>query len=53
MNQKGEEVIPFIYSSANSFHEGLAAVATGDYLNQKWSFIDKTGKTVLPFIFWF
>jgi len=41
------EVIPFIYESADAFSEGLAAVKKGG----KWGYIDQTGKEVIPFIY--
>ena len=37
-----------IYDGASYFSQGLAPVRTGDYQTGKWSYIDKTGKTVLP-----
>lgn len=42
-NQNGDIVIPARFHSAEDFHEGLAAVLVGG----KWSYIDKTGKTVI------
>lgn len=45
IDKKGNEVIPFIYSDAQAFSEGLAAVQTqyGEY----WKFIDKSGKNAM------
>jgi len=39
------------YISANSFHEGLAAVQTTEN-PQRWGFIDKEGRLVIPADFW-
>lgn len=49
LNNKGKTIIPFIYTSAEGFSEGLAAVGKNDYENSKHGFIDKFGKTVIPF----
>ena len=43
----GEPVISVKYSATSSFKDGIAAVL----LNNKWGFIDKRGKTVIPFEF--
>lgn len=51
LNNQGKIVIPFIYSKAKEFSEGLAAVGKGEYDNSKHGFIDKTGKTVIPFTY--
>ena len=40
-------VIPCIYSTANNFSEGLAAVK----LNNRWGFINKMGTQVIPCIY--
>lgn len=40
----GNEVIPFIFDSAENFSEGLAAVK----MNEKWGYIDLTGRVVIP-----
>jgi hypothetical protein len=40
-------VIPCIYDWLTGFSEGFAAVK----LNNKWGFIDKTGKAVIPCIY--
>ena len=45
IDKTGKTVIPFNYSYANSFSEGLAAVATAD---GKYGFIDKSNKMVIP-----
>ena len=42
INTKGEEVIPCQFDRANTFYEGMAAVAVGD----KYKFIDYYGKDV-------
>ena len=39
------QVIPFIYDDVDNFSEGLAVVKLGGM----WSFIDKTGREVVPF----
>ena len=44
-NAKGQIVIPFLYDSAFDFKEGVARVSK----NGKDEFIDKSGRTVLPF----
>lgn len=41
--EKGEYVIDPIFSGANDFSEGLAAVL----INKKWGYIDTTGKIVI------
>ncbi len=38
------------YNGAESFHNGLAAVSKGPFLEEKWGFIDHTGKLVIPLI---
>ena len=45
INKSGAEVIPFIYSGANGFVNGLAPVCKDD----KWGYIDTQGKVVIPF----
>ncbi len=45
INRKGQEVIPTIYNEGKSFSEGLVAVK----LDNKWGFIDSTGKLKIPF----
>ncbi len=58
-DEKGNVVLPAVYSAAEDFHDGLAAVKfrgekdakTGDYTHRdllKWAFINKLGETVLP-----
>lgn len=63
IDKDGKMVIPPIYYKAGEFREGIAAVqeveiyrerAYGDYYRTntrsgKWGFIDKSGKTVIPF----
>lgn len=51
LNNQGKTVIPFIYSKAEEFSEGLAAVGKGEYDSSKHGFIDKTGKTIIPFVY--
>jgi|GEM_PF-710785 len=46
-DKSGKIVIPFEYSMARNFTEGLAAVKK----DGKWGYIDKTGKVVIPFIY--
>lgn len=43
MDTEGNLAIPFQFSAAGPFSEGLAAVRVGN----KWGFIDKTGKIVI------
>jgi len=38
-------VIPLIFDKADSFFEGIAGVRK----NNKWGFIDRNGKVVVPF----
>lgn len=45
IDKKGNEVIPFEYSDAQPFSEGLAAVQTD--FDAYWKFIDKTGKVAM------
>jgi hypothetical protein len=40
----GEEITPFKYDGIGEFDNGLARVR----LNDKWGFVDKTGKEVTP-----
>ena len=45
-------VIPASYVNAHEFSEDLAAVALPDSVGDvKWGFIDKTGKTIIPFYY--
>lgn len=46
IDHSGNLVIPQIYSGANNFSEGLAAVRDNNGL---WGYIDKAGNTVIPF----
>ncbi len=39
------------YDDVWEFCEGFAAVARGEALNQKWGFIDETGREVVPCIY--
>ncbi|BFH67360.1 hypothetical protein J27TS7_16150 [Paenibacillus dendritiformis] len=48
IDQYGNEAIPLQYQEANYFSEGLAAVKG---CNDRWGFIDTTGRTVIPFEF--
>ncbi|MDP2365233.1 MAG: WG repeat-containing protein, partial [Ignavibacteria bacterium] len=43
-NDKGEQLINFIYDEAKSFENGLAQVR----LNNKWGVINKNGEVVIP-----
>lgn len=56
VNLKGEMVIPPKYVKASTyailkFSEGLAVVTTDTSINKKFGAIDKTGKTVIPFVY--
>lgn len=56
VNLKGEMVIAPKYVKGDSysslrFKEGLAIVTTDTGINKKYGAIDKTGKTVIPFIY--
>jgi len=42
------EVVPCKYNRVGNFSEGMAAVCIGKYPDEKWGFIDKTGKEVVP-----
>gem|GEM_PF-6391631 len=44
---KNKVIIPFIYSKANNFSQGLVSVKK----NGKWGFIDRTNKTIIPFVY--
>ena len=44
INNLGIERIPILYSHANDFSEGLAAVC----MHNKWGFINRTGNVVVP-----
>ncbi len=43
-NEKGEQVIDFIYDDCESFENGVARVK----LNNKWGVINKSGEVVIP-----
>ena len=45
IDKTGKVVIPIEFDWAESFSEGLAAVAK----NGKWGYIDKTGKVIIPY----
>jgi hypothetical protein len=49
INQKGEEVIPFIYRDAGFFSEGLANVVSCN--SDDSGYIDKKGNVIIPFIY--
>jgi hypothetical protein len=65
IDKNGKTVISPVYYDAGEFHEGLAAVQQvekyqqreySDYYSTytrggKWGFIDKSGKTVIPFLY--
>ena len=40
--------LPAEYTDVREFSEGLAAVCTGKFTQEKWGYIDKTGKNVIP-----
>lgn len=44
VSKNNRAVIPFIYDRAKSFQEGLAGVQK----NNRWGYIDKTGKVIIP-----
>ena len=44
LNEEGKESVPFIYSQAHNYSEGLAAVANE---NGKYLFIDKSGNVTI------
>ena len=44
VDETGKGVVPFIYSAAGEFSEGLARVKDGSGF---WGFIDKTGKVII------
>lgn len=44
---KNKIIIPFTYSKANNFSQGLASVKK----NGKWGFIDRANKTIIPFVY--
>ncbi|MFC2427333.1 MAG: WG repeat-containing protein, partial [Capnocytophaga leadbetteri] len=47
INQKGEQIIPFLYDDASYFTEGLALVKQG----AKYGYINDKNETVFPFIY--
>lgn len=55
VNLKSEMVIPAKYVKVGyrglQFKEGLAIVTTDTAINKKYGAIDKTGKTIIPFIY--
>jgi len=58
IDRNGKAVIPFEYSYAAPFSEGLAYVSEGsdfevhaDVLEGKFGFIDKTGEVVVPLVY--
>ena len=44
LDYRGDVAIPFIYSGASSFFDGLAAVQQ----DGQWGYIDRTGQIVIP-----
>ena len=44
----GNWVIKPAYKSAEAFHHGLAAVSKGPFLEEKWGFINRQGKIIIP-----
>jgi hypothetical protein len=66
MNEAGKVIIPLMYDEIHEFKDGLAAVGKGGtvldsslldfgvqnpYKNSKYGFIDRTGKTIIPFTY--
>ena len=49
VDETGKEIIPFIYSSAANFSEGLACVSIGFEFQKRYGYIDKSGNVVIPF----
>jgi len=47
INQKGEQIIPFLYDDASYFTEGLALVKKDD----KYGYINEKNEIVIPFIY--
>lgn len=47
INQKGEQIIPFLYDDASYFSEGLALVKK----DAQYGYINDKNETVLPFIY--
>ncbi len=45
---KGNWIIKPKYNGAEVFSNGLAAVSKGPYLEEKWGFIDHSGKIIIP-----
>ena len=45
INKKGKVIVPFIYSDASFFKDGLVMLKN----NSKWGFLDTKGKTIIPF----
>lgn len=49
IDKSGNEIVPNgKYNRISPFSEGLAAVCVGNYPDEKWGFIDTTGKEVIP-----
>ena len=51
INIYGEFIIPFDYTGAYTFSEGLIAVLASGGGNYKWGYIDKTGEVVIPMFY--
>ena len=47
INEKGEEVIPFIYEDTTYFHKDYVAVKK----DGKWGFINQKGERIIPFLY--
>jgi WG containing repeat len=47
VNRKGELICPLIFNDLLDFKNGKAAVS----LNDKWGFIDTTGRLIIPIEF--
>lgn len=52
INKNGELIIPCQYTdlyNESGFCDGLVGVSIGGGINEKWGYIDKTGKIIIPF----
>jgi len=50
-NDMGELIIPFSFSDARNFSEGLVAVRSESPEGDRWGFMDREGNLVIPFDF--
>lgn len=48
IDKSNKVVVPFEYEEVEHFYEGLAAVKSGSWPNERWGFIDTKGNVIVP-----